>query len=122
MQSGTADIRSVGAFEEETQLGKRSVKKTVGVQVVFRAVPGMTAEWLQRLTNCHLARNAAVGHEAASSEMSYCPLTLNDVRATVRSVGDGFTVIVRSDDPKTVKEILRRSDSLRVATGPVGKN
>lgn len=34
----------------------------LGATVTFRAVPGLTAEWLQRLVNCHLARNAALGH------------------------------------------------------------
>src|SRR5699024_11191603 len=28
-----------------------------GARVTFRAVPGMTAEWLQRVVDCHLARN-----------------------------------------------------------------
>lgn len=81
-----------------------------GATVVFRAVPGLTAEWLQRVVTCHLARNAVVGHDA--KDMAYCPLALKDVTATVTSTGDGFAIAVRSDDPDTAKEILRRAEAL----------
>ena len=46
---------------ETVKSGKSSTQKDVGATVVFRAVPGMTAEWLQRVVDCHLARAAAVG-------------------------------------------------------------
>ena len=36
-------------------------ERLLGAAVTFRAVPGLTAEWLQRLVDCHLARNAALG-------------------------------------------------------------
>lgn len=41
---------------------------------------------------------SAIGHEAAGAEMSYCPLTLRGVETSVRSVGEGFAVSIRSDD------------------------
>jgi hypothetical protein len=78
----------------------------------------MTAEWLQRVVNCHLARNAAVGHEAAAAEMPYCPLTLRGAQASARSVGDGFAVAIRADDNETSKKILERAESLRPAAAP----
>jgi hypothetical protein len=81
-----------------------------GAVITFRAVPGMTAEWLQRVVDCHLARNAAVGFDMP--EMAYCPLTIKTVRARVASTGNGFTVTVESDDPTAAKEVLRRSQAL----------
>jgi hypothetical protein len=106
------DIRSVSQLNEEVRTAKATASRAAGATVVFQAVPGMTSEWLQRLVDCHLARNAAIGHEAASAEMSYCPLTLRGAKATVRSVGDGFAISVQSDDNATAKEIIRRAGSL----------
>ncbi len=82
-----------------------------GAKVTFRAVPGLTAEWLQRVVTCHLARSSTLGHNA--KEMDYCPLSLKDVTATVTSVGDGFAIAVRSDNRDSAKEILRRAESLK---------
>lgn len=109
------DIRSVSPLEEEDKLGKTATRRVAGAEIVFRALPGLTAEWLERVVNCHLARNAALGHEAASTEMAFCPLAPRGVQASVRSVGDGFAVSVRADDEATSKEILRRAESLKPA-------
>jgi hypothetical protein len=107
-----ADIRSVTKLQEEKQVAnsKAKITRTVGATIVFRAVPGLTAEWLQRVINCHLARNAAVGHDMP--EMSYCPLVPKGVQATVRSIGDGFAVDVYSDDEQTAAEIWRRAQQI----------
>ena len=79
--------------------------------VVFRAVPGMTAEWLQRLVDCHVARNAALGHDVP--EMSSCPLVPKGAHATVTATSGGFAVAIRGDDEATSREILRRAEALR---------
>lgn len=81
----------------------------VGGQAVFRATPGLTAEWLQRVVQCHQARAAAVGFDMP--EMSYCPLVLRGAQASVSSVGDGFAISVTSDDPATAAEIWRRIEA-----------
>jgi hypothetical protein len=111
------DIRSVSPLREDVKLGKSNAPRMAGAEVVFAAVPGMTAEWLQRVVDCHLARNAAIGHETAAGDMPYCPLTLRGAQARVRSVGDGFAVAIRSDDTATAEEILRRAESLRAGAG-----
>ena len=51
-------------------------------------------------------------------EMSYCPLVLKGVKATVSSVGDGFAVDVTSEDPKTVELILQRAEALKAPNTP----
>lgn len=85
-------------------------RRVVGVVVTFRAVPGLTAEWLQRLVDCHLARSAALGH--VLPEMHDCPLVPRGTSARVRSVGNGFAVEVRGDDDKAVDEISARGKRL----------
>jgi hypothetical protein len=106
------DIVSVSKLTEEVHSGKSVTKKEVGSTVVFRAVPGMTAEWFQRVVDCHVARATAVGHDMP--EMSYCPLALKGVKAgRVTSTGSGFAVSISSDDPATVAEIQKRASALK---------
>jgi hypothetical protein len=111
------DIRSVSPLREDVKLGKSNAPRMAGAEVIFGAVPGMTAEWLQRVVDCHLARNAAIGHETAAADMPHCPLTVRGAQATVRSVGDGFAVAIRSDDTAKSEEILHRAESLRAGAG-----
>lgn len=109
----TQDIRSVSKLTREDATGKSRLTRDAGATIVFRATPGLTAEWLQRIVDCHLARNAAVGHDMP--EMPYCPLVPRDAKATVRSVGDGFAVSVASADPASAAAIWGRAQKL----GPV---
>lgn len=104
------DIASVAPLTETVQMGRQTRERGVGATVVFRATPGMTVEWLQRLVDCHLARNASLGHSVP--EMEYCPLVPRGVTARVRSTGDGFAVELRGEDDETAAEILRRAQSL----------
>jgi hypothetical protein len=103
------DIASVQELVTRTG-GKSPSSRQTGAVVVIRAVPGLTAQWLQRVVDCHLARNAAVGHDLA--EMPYCPLVPNGVTATVAPTDTGFAVSVQSEDPTVAREILRRAQGL----------
>jgi hypothetical protein len=105
------DIASVSPLVEQVKAGKGSVKKEIGATIVFRAVPGLTAEWLQRVVDCHLARAAAVGHDMP--EMTYCPLVPKGAKARVTSVGNGFAVNVSADDAATIAEIKKRAEALK---------
>jgi hypothetical protein len=87
-----------------------------GAAVVFRAVPGMTVQWLQRQVICHQARMAVIGHDAA--EMRSCPLAPRNVTAVVTARPTGFAIEMRSDDPETAREILQRAGRL-VQTKPL---
>jgi len=107
------DISTVTPLERTVQNGKQTSAVIGGAAVTFRAIPMLTTEWLQHEINCHLARAAAVGFDMP--EMSYCPLMLKGVKATVSSAGDTFVVRLESDDVNTAKEVLSRSQAL-VAT------
>ena len=89
---------------------KTGGQRLMGATVRFRAVPGMTAEWLQRIVDCHMARNAAMGYEMP--EMSQCPLMIKGATATVTSTGNGFAVSIRSDDMTAATDIRHRAEVL----------
>jgi hypothetical protein len=82
-----------------------------GARVAFRAVPGLTGEWLQRVVDCHLARNAVVG--VADPAMSYCPLGVPHATASVVPTGKGFAVEITSDNADSVREIVKRAQALK---------
>lgn len=104
------DIVRAERLEETRPVKGGGFPELKGATVVFRAVPGLTAEWFQRLIDCHIARNAALGHD--TPDMAYCPLALKDVTARVTSTGDGFAVEVRGSDRAGAEEILRRARAL----------
>ncbi len=104
------DIESVEPLNEGTTTGKAQYARTVGALITFRAVPGMTAQWLQRVVDCHLARNAALGHDVP--DMPDCPLVPRGASAKVSATEKGFAVAVRADDSETAQEILRRARAL----------
>lgn len=118
--SQRTDIQSVSPLRQDVVSttyesrpeGGSSPGRLLGAIIVFRAVPGLTAQWLQRIVDCHLARNAAIGHETASAEMAYCPLAERGARAVVRESRGGFAVDVRADDPPIAEEIWRRAQRL----------
>jgi hypothetical protein len=107
------DIMSVRILNERPEVYEQELGTLVpnGASIAFRAVPGMTAEWLQRTVDCHLARNAVVGDPDHS--MSFCPLAAPHAAAIVRSTGKGFDVEIRSSNLESIKEIIRRAQALK---------
>jgi hypothetical protein len=104
------DILAVEELRSGPSGGKATVPRVEGAIVVFRAVPGMTAQWLQRSVDCHLARSAAVGHDVP--EMAYCPLMPKGVAASVTPTQTGFAVAIKAEDPEAAREVLRRARAL----------
>ena len=98
----------VGAQKVEATVKRDGAQTTqlAGAKVVFRAVPGLTAQRLQGLVDCHMARAAALGHVVPGTE--YCPLMLKGIRALVSSTKEGVALQVVSDDPATAEEIVHR--------------
>lgn len=110
------DIVSVAplVLSEADARAKTPAERLLGASIKFRAVPGLSAEWLQRVVNCHLARNAALGHVVP--EMPNCPLVPAGVRARVSAAGDGFEVAVRANHPTVAREVLARAQRLAPGT------
>lgn len=81
-----------------------------GAAVLFRPVPGMTAASLQRIVDCHLARDDALGHDVPW--MLYCPLVLPGVTAKVSEQAGGLAIVVESTDRAAAREVQYRVGAL----------
>lgn len=97
-------------LSEADARARTPAERQLGALVKFRPVPGLTVEWLQRVVNCHLARNAALGHVVP--EMPNCPLVPRGVEAQVSAAGDGLAVAIRADHPAVAREVLARTERL----------
>jgi hypothetical protein len=106
------DIMSISIIEEPSVsvLGTADTLKTVGTRVELRARPGMTTAELQRTVDCQIAR-ARVSGPVPGDE--HTPLAVEGVDAVVSATADSFIVELRSDDPGTVQEIIRRAKALK---------
>ena len=105
------DIIGVQRAEAPSVRGKGNPPHLTGAVITFRAVPMLTAEWLQRIVDCHVGRNNALGNDMP--EMAYCPLVPKGITAKVTSTGDGFAITIESQDPTTATEVLRRANALK---------
>lgn len=101
--------RDTSPFEHREDVASVEMRGD-GALVSFRAVPRLTEQRLRHLIDCHLARNAALGH--AVPEMPACPLVPAGVSATVSSTPAGLAVTLRSDDRATVRDVQRRVQML----------
>jgi len=90
---------------EADELGERVV-------VTFAPIPNLSAEHLQRIVDCHLARNASLGHQV--EDMDYCPLVLKGVYATVDDApGGGLSVTISADTEQARAEVRARAMRLK---------
>jgi hypothetical protein len=82
-----------------------------GVRVHFRHVDGLTADWLEHLVECHLARDEVIGPDGPDTKE--CPLAVRGASAHVAVDGAGYLVEVRSNDIDASAEIVRRAAALK---------
>jgi len=80
-----------------------------GATVVVAALPGMTAEWLDRALECHSAREALGHAPAPSADPFWLPGSSVDI--DVRSARDGFNVAVTGYSPDDARQILARANA-----------
>src|SRR5882672_10941846 len=117
--SGTAltnpqDVRAVQEIKPETPGSEtETIVQRWGARIVLRAQPGMTAEWLRRVAECHMAQVAAPGGLPATPS----PLDVKGASVSVQSAGDGFAVDLTSSDPKVGRQILARAQTLAPQAG-----
>lgn len=76
-----------------------------GARMVFGAAPGTTGESLQRAVDCQIADASVVDPDQWSPLVSYCPVAISGVTATVKTVPDGFAVDVRPRDRAVSQKI-----------------
>lgn len=104
------DIADVRPLVERVGRGADRRERVVGVTVIFKPVPGLTATTMQRIVECHLARNAVLGHVDTASDD--CPLVPRGVEADVTSAPDGIAVAIRGADDTAVDAIRARGEKL----------
>lgn len=112
------DIESVSelSVQAEAFSSDNLVPPTLrGAVVKFRPVPGLTRSSLQRIIDCHLARNASLGYPAQVP----CPLALKGVSAVVKDSGNGLAAELTSPDLGVAREIASRAE--RLGPRPVQK-
>lgn len=110
--SGVADRdRDISPFAHRADVAAVQTLPN-GAAITFAAVPGLTADSLRRIVDCHIARNAALGHQVP--EMPWCPLVPNHVSASVAPAADGRLVVtITSSDPDSAREVVRRAQALQ---------
>lgn len=102
-------VRSVQQIKSEAPVSEaETVVPRGGARIALRAAPGMTAEWLQRIAECHMAQVAA----ASPWMLTSSPLDVKGALISVQSSGDGFAVDITSPDLKVAKDILTRARGL----------
>lgn len=89
---------------------KQRVRKDLGARITLRAVKGLTSQWVQRLIDCRIAANAALGYDVP--EFPNDPLAVPDVKTRVTSVANGFAVEVTHLAPSSAREIQDRAQRL----------
>jgi hypothetical protein len=106
------DPQFVRAVQEIKPAAPVSEAETVvprgGARILLRAQPGMTAEWLQRIAECHMAKVAA----SSPATLSTSPLDVKGALVSVQSSGDGFAVDITSPDVKVARDILNRARAM----------
>lgn len=105
------DIVAVEALRGEHRVGARNVvERPVGARVVLAATPTSSAEWIQRVAQCHVDTYAAANVTAADE-----PLSVPGVRVHVKPVHAGYAVELTSESWDSAREIKSRSDALLTA-------
>jgi hypothetical protein len=90
-----------------------------GATVVVEALPGITAEWLDRALECHSAKEA-LGHTTAASDDPFW-LPGSSVDIDVRSARDGFDVAVSAYSSSDAHQVLARANAFaksKASTAP----
>lgn len=83
------------------------------IVVHFDKIPKTSAAGLQRLVDCHLARNAAMGFDMDEmAEMDYCPLVVAGVTAKVVETETGFDISLDVDDDEARRRVISRVEVL----------
>ena len=99
----------------EKRLLKSYVQELRGAELIVRATPGMTKQWLARQVRCHLAWYDVVGpwgHETFDD-----PFLVGSPEITFDELETGFVIRIRGRDKAEGEDILRRAMRAAVPSG-----
>jgi hypothetical protein len=97
-----ADVATVAALVESGRVR--------GARIRFRAVPGLTGDWLREAIACHQARAAALGWP--EEHFAYDPTLVPGTSVTVEEDGPAVLVVVRADDELAAQVAYGRAEDL----------
>lgn len=106
--------RDVSPFFHSSDIAAVEVSPRA-VVVTFRPVRGLTEDGLRRTVECHLARNASLGHDVP--HMGYCLLVPAEINASVAATAQGLVVRVSARSEDAAAELHRRAGVLRERVG-----
>jgi hypothetical protein len=104
-------VERVAPLRVSALSSKLPMTSLVGVKIYIRAAPGLTAPWIHRVAECHLARHSLPMPEA---ERDHCPLSAEEAQISVESHGGSFVVSIRTSDTEVAEDILARANALLV--------
>ena len=90
------------------RLFPKGMLQPVGIAIYIRAEPGMTEQWLGRVTECNLAHYAVVGRQDGDKS----PLSVPNANVTVSSTADGFRIVLTSKDSDVAHAVIAKGQSL----------
>jgi hypothetical protein len=102
------DIAAVDTIAPSSGRGPQGAP--AGAAIAFGQVTDLNETILQRIVDCQLARNAALGWD--QSENQACPLNVRGASAHVRTAAGHLVVEVTSRDAGAALEILNRARAL----------
>jgi hypothetical protein len=104
------DVRAIQEIKPDSPVSEtQTIIPRGGARILLRAQPGMTAEWLQRIADCHMGKVAV----ASPTTLTTSPLDVKGALVSVQSTGSGFAVDITSPDIKVAKEILTRARAIK---------
>ncbi|MGD0674905.1 MAG: hypothetical protein ABSC94_05765 [Polyangiaceae bacterium] len=100
---GAGEIEAVRPAMGERRLIKTTVTELRGAELVVRAEPGMTKQWIARLVRCHMAWQEAVGAEGDDPFVTGRPSVSFDEEET------NFIIRILGRDRHEGEDILARA-------------
>ncbi len=105
------DIESVEPIYRSPSSQRMTADDLLGASLTLGAAAGLTLERLQRLLDCEVARNAALGHD--NPGVQFDPLAVEGATAIASSSRDRLSVGITAPDTDAAWEILERARALR---------
>jgi hypothetical protein len=98
-------LTGVKEHKVQEQHGKLTIDRVDGASVYVAAEPGLTAQWLERTLEHHVAA-------MRDSSMDGCPLAVEGISVSVSPASKGFWVTIHARDAQHGKLVAERAESL----------
>ena len=105
------ELEGVREAMGERRLIKTSIQELRGAELVVRASPGMTKQWMARVLRCHIAYRDQTP-AAMPAETFPDPLMVDRAEVTFDETETGFLIRIRGANKTEGKEILALAQQL----------